>query len=522
MRDAEDQSLAPSRTELWLERAGGPQQSQEYLWSRRDVLILALITLLAGCLRLLNLSEWSFWIDEIHTIRESVLNPLDQFWASPQSRYPVGFLLFRWLQPILPGAGEGHYRLLFAFFGIASIPLAAVVFRPAIGPGKSLLTALILALSPWHIFWSQSVRAYSIVLFLALASYGAFRVGIEKGKGRWLFLALVLGGLATLAHPSSLFLILAYLVFLLVVKQRWVVRPRTLGIRAVLAFLIPLGIAGAVALVTDTGNLPRIMETYTRAKGAGTLFHLFSTASFYMRVPFLVTALYGGYLIMRLRDREGVLILCIALVPMIGLAISTIVAKATAYYLFFTLPFWAALAATAIVESAWAVQRQTWLKSLAWLPLAIITIDLASQSYLYHSHRYGHRPRWRDAVEYLQGQIRDGDVVASTNEPSVEYYLNPFDPQIGKVQKPDRRGETHVQILASWTRTDLAERWVPNAVKSKRSVWLIFTEPEFEEADPDGSARHLVQERFRLMRRYQCWVGPKDMTVYVYRFGQSP
>jgi len=518
MRDEENQALAPSRTELWLERAAGPDSSQEYLWSRRDLLVLAFITCLAGVLRLLHLGEWGFWIDEIHTIREAVLMSTEEFWQTPQSRYPLGFLLLRWIQPYLPGVGEGHYRLLFAFFGIASIPLAAVVFRPAIGPGKSLLTALILAVSPWHIYWSQSVRAYSIILFLALAAYGAFRVGVEKGKGSWLFAALILAGLATLAHPSSLFLIVAFLVFLLLVKQRWVVRPRHLSSKAVLAFLIPLGVIGVLALVTDTGNLPKILETYSRAKGAGTLFHLFSTASFHMRVAFLVTALYGGYLTMQLRDREGILILCVAIVPMICLALSTILAKATAYYILYTLPFWSALAAVAIVESAWAVQRQNWLKSLALLPLAVIIIDLGSQTYLYHTFRSGHRPKWRSAVEYLQGELSDGDIVASTNQVGIAYYLNPYDPQIGKVIKHHRRAGARVQQLAEWTRSDLTNDWVPGAAESGKSVWLIFTEPEFEEADPDGSARAFVQERFRLMRRYQCWVGPKDMTVYVYRY----
>ena len=521
MRDDEIQAPAPSRTELWLERAAGPEASQVHLWSRRDLLVLALITILAGFLRLWHLGQWSFWIDEVHTIRESVLMTVDQFWETPQSRYPLGFLLLRWIQPWLPGVGEGHYRLLFAFFGIASIPLAAVVFRPALGPGKSLLTALLLAVSPWHIYWSQSVRAYAIIVFLALGAYGAFRVGIEKGKGSWLFLAVVLAGLATLAHASSLFLILAFLVFLLLVKQRWVVRPRHLDGKAVLAFLIPLVIIGVMALFSETGNVAKIMESYSRAKGAGTLFHLFSTASFHMRVAFLVTALFGGYLAMYLRDREGILILCVAVVPLIGVSLSTIFAKATAYYILYTLPFWSALAAIAIVESAWAVQRQDWLKSLALLPLAVIIIDLGSQTYLYHTFRHGHRPQWRAAVEYLQGELRDGDVVASTNSVGIAYYLNPYDPQIGRVIRHHRRGGASVQILADWKRNELMESWVPAAAKSGKSVWLIFTEPEFEEADPDGTAKAFVQERFRLMRRYQCWVGPKDMTVYVYRFQQK-
>ena len=66
-------------------------------FTRRHLLYLLGFTLLAGILRLWDLGTWSFWVDEAHTFRD-VTRPIDEWWEKGgTSRYPVSFLLLRWL-----------------------------------------------------------------------------------------------------------------------------------------------------------------------------------------------------------------------------------------------------------------------------------------------------------------------------------------------------------------------------------------------------------------------------------------
>ena len=54
------------------------------------------------------------------------------------------------------------------------------------------------------------------------------------------------------------------------------------------------------------------------------------------------------------------------------------------------------------------------------------------------------------------------------------------------------------------------------ATRDRFDLYFVLTEPEFEEKDVDGSCAGWLHENAHLVRRYPAWVGPKDMTVYVY------
>src|SRR5690606_18524020 len=125
---------------------------------------------------------------EAHTYRD-VTMPLEAFWEAPTSRYPASYLSVRWVAAWLglstAELGEGLLRLPFAFFGIASIPAMAVVARGMVGRRAALLAALLLACSPWHLYWSQNARCYSMVLFFALLAMGSTFLGAQR-RSWWL------------------------------------------------------------------------------------------------------------------------------------------------------------------------------------------------------------------------------------------------------------------------------------------------------------------------------------------------
>ena len=179
-----------------------PFEGQHLLW-------LLGITLLAAGLRLFRLGDWSFWIDEAHTYR-NVVEDLAKFWSSEVSAYPLSFLLMRGLPDFMQNT-EWGMRLPAVFFGIASVPALAIAARGMVGRKAALLAALFLALSPWHLYWSQNARAYSMVLFFSVILLGAFYHGFERRSVPLLIVALGTLLVAGFSHTTA-FLLLGVIV----------------------------------------------------------------------------------------------------------------------------------------------------------------------------------------------------------------------------------------------------------------------------------------------------------------------
>jgi hypothetical protein len=504
------------------EARGDPASSelQPDDWRGRELVWLLVLTVLAGVLRLYRIDDWSFWIDEVHTLRDGVLDSWPEFWASIEAKRPIQYLLVRWFQPLLPGAAEGSYRLVFAFFGIAAVPLMALSVRRMFGAGPALLSAAILTLSPWHIYWSQTVRGYSVVLFFGLASLYSFWLGLEKGRGWQLLVSLVFAVLAVLTHPSSATFVFAFVVYLVVLALRLVERPPGFRARSLIWFILPL-LMGAV---WNWGAMQTAFESYLRSKSdVLTLPHLANTTVFFVRVPVIVAALGGIYFLWGLRSRTGLLLTLFIAVPLLSLSVASFWVRVTAQYAFFMLPAWCILAG----YGGWEIVRRLELRGrgnmlVRLLPIAMILAELAAQLHLYYHYRHGERPRWREAAEYVRAQLGPDDLVASTNVPCIEWYLNPNDPKvIATLRAPGKR---HVHGIADWNlpRGDL-QNWVEEADEREARVWIITTQPLFQEMDPDKKWDTWVRSRFFQVRRLPNWVGPKDMTVLVYRYqGKKP
>jgi len=190
----------------------------QYVW-------LAVITLFAAALRFYRLGEWSFWIDEIFTINHAL------------SHFSTTELLLKNIPPFrnwiplsvimdaqvlkLGGINEWSARLTPAIIGILTIPILYLPTRKIFGSHRALISVLLLAVSPWHLFWSQNARFYSaLMLFYTLALF-AFHFGIEEDKPGYLLIFFVLLYLAASERLSALFIfpvVLIYLVALWILK----------------------------------------------------------------------------------------------------------------------------------------------------------------------------------------------------------------------------------------------------------------------------------------------------------------
>lgn len=178
---------APSATKRrrgWLPAFLGPRwQTGGSGWA------LVAIIGLAFALRVLGLDGQSLWRDEVDAIRfaQFPLPSLLRTFVTPGQNGPLYFLILRpWLG--LAGQSEFALRFLSALFGTVAVPLAHRLARELFSPlpqaqrdRASLLAALLVATSPYLVWYGQEGKMYSLVVALALTSICCYLAVLRRG-----------------------------------------------------------------------------------------------------------------------------------------------------------------------------------------------------------------------------------------------------------------------------------------------------------------------------------------------------
>ncbi len=140
--------------------------------------LAAAITIAGGILRVLLLGTKEMWLDETFSVwlaGHSLPELLD--WLVTIDQHPPLYylLLHGWMARF----GDWPYavRLLSALFGTATIPLLYLTGKRLSNSMLGLSAAMLLALSPYHIFYSQETRMYTLLTFnAAVATYALIRL----------------------------------------------------------------------------------------------------------------------------------------------------------------------------------------------------------------------------------------------------------------------------------------------------------------------------------------------------------
>ncbi len=480
-------------------------------FTRNQILTLVGLTFFAALLRLYRIDEWALWVDEAHTFRD-VTSPPEMFWKSHVARYPLSYLMLRGMLPELPSMGEGWLRLPFAFFGILSIPALAMVGRNIVGTRAAVVGALLLAVSPWHLYWSQNVRSYPIMLFFALMSAAGFFGAVRK-KSFLLLVASMLGTLiAGLCHPSG------YMPFAAFCAYGYVFVRRQAKAGSSFARYMPW--IGAVVLLLLGVILYPNLAYFQKAKPDTSIVHFGTTLAYFVGLPLFVAA-SGGVLLLWHKHRNAAGFLgAWALVPPLVLAVvSAVLFKVTAQYCLASLPAFCLLAGVLTIELTEALKVQGWQRQFlrAAVP-AILVLQMLGQDMLYFAVRHGERPKWRDAAQYVQHQSKTPVYLLTTNQPGMQFYMCP-EKFWGE---PNRKNLKIVSIEASRIQESGGpEPYIEEQfVKAKRmgaTIYCILTEPELMEKDPTGGLNRWMRESGRQVLRLPGWTGPKDMVVLVYK-----
>ncbi|MEW6617757.1 MAG: glycosyltransferase family 39 protein [bacterium] len=160
-------------------------------------------------LRIYHLGSQSLWLDEVVQINISekpAATIIENIKASADNLPPFfHILLHYWLYF---GKSEFAMRLLPSILGTASIYLFFLLGRLLFNKEIGLISALLISISSFHIWYSQEVRMYSLVILLSITSVIFFLKSIRENY----YLAwsgyVLTTTLGLYTHPYIIFLII--------------------------------------------------------------------------------------------------------------------------------------------------------------------------------------------------------------------------------------------------------------------------------------------------------------------------
>jgi mannosyltransferase len=168
--------------------------------------VIALITLLAAVVRFATLGVQSLWLDEaltVHLLAHSFPTSMHDVLATQGEPPPYFVLAWPWVKVF--GAGEVGLRSLSALLGTLTVPVAWAAAKIVAGRRAAHVTALLTALAPPMIWYSQEARAYSLFIFLGALSLLFFLRSTEAPTRANLWLWAVTSLLAVSSHYFAVF-----------------------------------------------------------------------------------------------------------------------------------------------------------------------------------------------------------------------------------------------------------------------------------------------------------------------------
>ncbi len=459
---------------------------------RRVILIL----LVAFGLRLVNLGGRALWYDEAFAVLFAEKG--------------LGAMLYGTLTPVEGGASDIHpllyytslngwmsvfgqepemVRLFSVFAGLLTVAvvyrLAADLFNQRVGMAAALITAL----APFHIQYSQETRMYALLALVLLLTTWAYRRAWCTGRVAWWIGFGVLAALAMYTQQLAAFY-LAALGLIPPLARAWrKIVPTAAAAGLALLLYLPW-------LLNLPGQLGKLQAYYwiPRPSPLRPLLTLrsFVTVSLDYPAPWSTAGFVVGTMLtvllaiqirvrwQRMPSRErrgllGVIWLLAGSTALLWLASQVL----TPMYLD------RALLAQGIllyIALAWLLVHGGLPRLIAFF-VAVIWLIMAGAGYVYHiTWRTFPNPPFQAAVAYLQANTTPGDVIVHSNKLTMlpMVYYDRTLPQIYMADRPGS-GEDTLALPTQEVLGLIGERCLPAVLGGAERVWLVIFAQEEKE-----------------------------------------
>lgn len=150
----------------------------------KNIFIFLVILFLGLILRLYNLDRYPLWHDEASAALEErsifCLIPISKFFDSAVSLqnqdylflYNHGFIYY-WKK--IFGDSEFNLRLSSVLFGLLGLFMIYRLGKLIYNTNVALISSFLLAISPFHIYYSQELRPYAAICFFSILNFLLFQ-----------------------------------------------------------------------------------------------------------------------------------------------------------------------------------------------------------------------------------------------------------------------------------------------------------------------------------------------------------
>jgi hypothetical protein len=482
--------------------------------ARPDRFVRAVVglALVLGLLRFVRLGTWSLWIDESLTWADA-FHGID----GGENYNPLGYRLIAATVQVFGGTPtEWSLRILPAVAGWLCIPATFLAFRGLFGGRRAAAASLLVAVSSWHVYWSQNARFYTFAQLAMLVGAGILCSAFARARtsdSRLLSLRAVLGlgvaASAALFHASALLVLPALCLGPLVLQRAGRPLEDTPRARRVARDLALVAVLGGLAAMPWVW---KAWSTYAEQKGQAASLGavLSSMAHFVKTTGFFVTPLLGAALLagtyFAARSRGGVgAFAVLAVFSALGFALgASALARVSAQYVFVVLP-WIALVAVLPIGNA-APGPFGRRGELAWM--FVLVLPALATCGLYMTTRSGERPMYREAYQFAANVRAPDEQIFGTSVTVGEFYLAPTNTNL--------RHPTALSSLDYYSaQARVPQEW---ARRGQRALYVLNPE-EFADWDARDAAdfQRFLREECRLVAAWPLYVESRDLSVWVYR-----
>lgn len=392
---------------------------------RRVLWLIVLITLLGFAVRVINLSGDSLWYDEILTFN-AAQRPLESILADRAADRPPGYYALEHLAEQWWGATEFGVRLPSVLAGTLAIPLAYVTGSLLGKRRVGVWVALLLAVSPFHLRYSQEARGYAIQTTLALAGLACVLLALRRPHWRWwigfglisaLNLYNLFGAILVIGSQATFVLTLTLVQALRRVWTRREIRFTLSGLLAggalvVLLYAPYLGSA-VQGVQANLGPDARQSSWYGVPLTAwiDSALQAFTYGDKLAASVMSVVALIGLVAaFVRRNVAAGLWLIIGSLAPLLAITFMGVARAPLAKYVLFVLPVFLLAVAIGLEEIVAWITVRTRQPLARYVPLAVgLSLILWSLPALAAEHAYADED-WRDILTYVRSVGDEGDV----------------------------------------------------------------------------------------------------------------
>lgn len=415
------------------------------------------ILTIGAFLRLFHLGTKGLWGDEIWTAEWSRPDILHIF--THLSRPPDMPLMYAIVHiSLLLGQSEFWVRLPLALFGILSIYFIYLVSQMMTRENTvALISSYMLAISPFHIWYSQEARYYSIWIALTLAASFYLLVALDEMThiAPWTAFA-VIGVLSIYTHLLSFWIILGYLLFSIMIlihdiktkrnfytsrTKREVVLLAT-SFLGIICFSIPAIISVIHTLETGVSPMGQSLASFTLSPKIPVFlnkrflwnFIIYLNGGKTLTYVLLPLFALGAFSLWKRHRRALLLSITIFITPILTSFFINFVHFFNYRYFIFMLPFYLIIVAEGIVGIPRILNHfsRPSLNERLLIIIAIFVVSALSVTPLKLLYSQGKVNDWRAIASYISSHAKPGAVVLTEKwgAPALKHYLHRRDIKI--------------------------------------------------------------------------------------------